>query len=442
MRAVLVADDLSGAADAGVRFVRAGIPTRVVLDPDSLTRERRGSPISALRSGDPGVLALETDTRHRDVEAAVERVRTVLAAAPLDSADHLVKKIDSTMRGNVGAEVETFLRAAGIEVALLTPAHPTQGREVVDGSLVVRGADADSSIARRLRSQTDLPIGRVRLGDLRAGYDAVADRLGSGASEAGGTPRVLVADSATRNDLDHLVRYARRWTESTDRRLLWVGSAGLVGALAGSIGSPSEGAGSSSGRIDWRAPSPPSAGLGGEEDVLFVVGSLNPRSRDQLARLCENEDVACLEVEADSLPSGETAKGDGDRITERAVRTLRTGRATAVYTPEEPVAGSTDVEERARIAAGLGTLCARICRAAAREEAPVSPRLFITGGETARAVCTALDIFGLDLRYELEDGVPVSRTAGGWNGLLVTKAGGFGTFEVMQRALRWAGDGR
>lgn len=446
MNVLLVADDLSGAADAGIRLVLAGVHTRVLLEPERLSASDL-RPDAAGRTVDaPTALALDTDSRRRDPRAAAERVRAAFErvrdgiGAGAHAAEHLIKKIDSTMRGHVGEEVEALLRTTGAELSLLTPAHPGQERTVRGGNLSVRGREEELSVPRRLRSQTELPVYVLGLAALREGGEALLERL-EGPAEQGAGPRILVADARTDEDLDRLVRAGARWHAGSNRSLLWAGSAGLVGALARSIGPArsrqSEAAAARGGK---RRASPPARGSGLADrgdgakarSVLFVIGSLHPRSRKQLDRLLGQEELAAVEVPAKRLRAEADVEEAGTPVVERVVRALRTGGAAALYTSEEPVAGAGSA--RARIAEALGEMSARIVREASAPES--GPLLFVTGGDTARAVCGALGVTGLDLREELEDGVPVSRTVGGWEGTVVTKAGGFGGPDVMGRALR------
>ncbi len=63
--------------------------------------------------------------------------------------------------------------------------------------------------------------------------------------------------------------------------------------------------------------------------------------------------------------------------------------------------------------------------------------LFLTGGETALAVCRALGATEIDILGELEAGIPWGRLAGGIApGLqVVTKAGGFGRSDSLVHVL-------
>jgi uncharacterized protein YgbK (DUF1537 family) len=93
------------------------------------------------------------------------------------------------------------------------------------------------------------------------------------------------------------------------------------------------------------------------------------------------------------------------------------------------VAEGTGRAEAARlIADGFAALLARLGRPGT---------LVVAGGETLRAVCTALDAHGLAVDGEVAAGVPTSRLLGGrWDGIrVVSKSGAFGDTGLLARLL-------
>lgn len=440
MSVLLVADDLTGAGDSGIQLVEAGLHTRILLSPRAEPQGEKVStepPVDRGAGSDgpavPDVLVLDTDSRHLPPEKATARVRAAFEALPPSSGTLLVKKIDSTLRGNVGPELEAALAASGAELAVLTPAYPAQDRTVRDGVLYVSGrrlettefgdegpeADPVSSIPTLLRRQIGSTVETIDRTLLHEGDRSVRERLDRCAARP---PRIAVCDAETPSDLRRIVRYGRH----SGRRILWVGSAGLVGALAVEAVGEEE-TGVSRPLREGNDCSRPGAG------ILFVVGSLHARSRRQLDLLLETGSVAPFEVDPHLLLDGTVPEAEGTPVATRIREALRTRSGAALYTPKKPVAGPNESDARARIAGGLAGIARRAVRT---QDSP--PLLFLTGGETARAVCTMLGITGLDLIRAVEEGVPMARAVGEWNGPLITKAGGFGTEEVMTEALRLA----
>ena len=241
LECLLIADDLTGACDAAVHFARRGYRTHVHL-------ESHGEEAS--------VLAISAESR--DLSAAELRpVMDGLARRlPIAQARILFKKIDSTLRGNVGAEIAAALTAFGCDAAVITPAFPAMGRTVEGGYLRVGAAEA-IDLAARLRRQGLEACVHVQPG-------AVSTAIEAGA-------RVISVDAACDRDLDAI---ALAGLES-GRRILWAGSAGLAAALARTL--------------PWSGPPGPGRPLGTPprpaSSVLFCIGSDHPVTVQQQGRL-------------------------------------------------------------------------------------------------------------------------------------------------------------
>ena len=199
---LILADDLSGAADCAVAGVRAGLRSAVMLRADV------GHPIGYPTSAD--VLALDTDTRRANaVDAAATQVAAWHALAR--PATRLYKKIDSTLRGNVAAEVAALAPLAGL--AIVAPAFPAAGRTTRDGRQWLHGVAVEDTEVWRNESiggRADLRVMLERQGlqtavltldDIRAGAAALAGRLA--ALQADGV-QAVVCDAQTDDDLAHI----------------------------------------------------------------------------------------------------------------------------------------------------------------------------------------------------------------------------------------------
>src|SRR3989304_6187166 len=160
MALTILADDLTGACDSGALFAGEA-PVPVTVWPAG----RAAGPVAVV------------DTESRPLAPAEAAARVGRAAATPRGAGTWFKKIDSPLRGPVGAELDALLRAAGAASALLTPAFPAQGRVVRDRVLRVDGAAAAHVVAE-LPAALARPIAGVPLVEVRAGVAALAARLG------------------------------------------------------------------------------------------------------------------------------------------------------------------------------------------------------------------------------------------------------------------------
>ena len=222
---VILADDLTGACDSGVAFLRCGRPVRVVLDGPGFDLESR---LTATTKSDPVVWALTTETRDLPPDQAAERVTNSMATlAPILKHALLFKKVDSAARGNCGVEISTVLRSSGAALALVAPAFPAAGRTVNSGILTVRDWSGQNAaiLLRDLFPHEDangievLPAGSAQ--QLEQG---IAEALAKGT-------RLLLCDAAKQDDLERLADAALR----VQAPLLWAGSAGLAHALANAL---------------------------------------------------------------------------------------------------------------------------------------------------------------------------------------------------------------
>jgi uncharacterized protein YgbK (DUF1537 family) len=114
---LIIADDLTGAIETGVQLAKQGISTRVIHNPNTDLNQ-------VLHEIDSTVIVFNTESRHIDQKEAARRVGQVVKNSRERGIKHFYKKTDSTMRGNVGAEIEAFQQETGQHTIPFIPAHP------------------------------------------------------------------------------------------------------------------------------------------------------------------------------------------------------------------------------------------------------------------------------------------------------------------------------
>jgi uncharacterized protein YgbK (DUF1537 family) len=243
----IVADDLTGALDSAAPFAARGLRAAAALDPEALDE--------VLATG-AAVAAVNTLTRHLDPAAAAEVAGRAAARCVEAGARFLLKKIDSRMRGNVGAEASAIAAALGASGLVVAPAVPVLGRVVTGGT--VRGAG----------------VGEAGGIDIR-GRLAAAAALG-----------MEIPDGRSEEELDAVAASC----VARAGRVLAVGAHGLAAALARQL--PGRGAQVDGPRF---APEPP---------VLVVVGSQDPATAAQVEALAAHPGAApVIEAHGGMLPS-------------------------------------------------------------------------------------------------------------------------------------------
>ncbi len=318
----LLADDLTGALDSAARFVPL-VGT-----------------ITVVWSGLPPAGSVAIDNGTRDLPPTLFKAAASQWLNAFDGADIAFMKIDSLLRGHVAEALVAAL--PGFDHCIAAPAFPFQNRITRAGRQWVRDGESWRSVG-----PLALPV--------------------------------PLRDAETEADLDAIVRQGL----GLSGRVLWVGTGGLAGALAG----------------HQPVPCPPLP-----SPILALIGTDHPVTQRQLTVAAawhrQVDDKAPLAYPAAltvALPSGTPREIAGARIVRRFAETLSR--------PPRP-----------------GTL-------------------FVTGGATLRGLCDALGATSLLVDGEIEPGVPMSILQGGdWHGQrIVSKSGAFGAPDLLMRLLGAAG---
>ena len=389
MHAAIIADDLTGAADTGVQLARAGYRTAVAF---------RDAPVPP--AGDLDAVALDTDSRAMPDGFAAKRV--LEAGRAVRGARIVYKKLDSTLRGPIAAELAAALGATGRDRAVVAPAFPAAGRTTVGGVQLVRGVPVHETEAK------DDPRTPVREGHiptlLASAFPSVRSLGVEDLADATTLRRTLedtvcvVADATRAEDLESLVQSVPDPSE-----VLWAGSAGLALALGAAYPGPHAGTVS---------PQPGPVGK-----VLVVVGSLSGVSRGQLRTLAGKRGCAAVPVAGGSGAVEEALGTARAALSKGACAALHSAEVRDPSEAAGPVVGSL-----AEVVAGLS-------------EEGLFDALVLTGGETAVGVARRLGAAGIRLEGEVEPGIPVGSLLGPAPYRVVTKAGGFGGPDTLVRVV-------
>ena len=274
---IVIADDLTGAADCGIAFSVAGLPVFVSFGDVAAQPSVR-------------VVSVDLDSRWRPEAEAVLRVRAATQEAQREGSRALYKKIDSTLRGHVGAELAAMSRAvadAGGKAPLfiVAPAFPATGRTTREGRVFVGGEPLDASEVWRKSGMTGTAslVPMLEAAGLRA---AVIEPVRLGAD-----PEVdaAVCDAKDEGDLRRIAEAGAR----VGRPVIWVGSAGLARHLPAALALRPEK------RVRERTVERAS------RRILTLVGSRSTLAREQARFLGEEPGVATLVLDESTLLAGE-----------------------------------------------------------------------------------------------------------------------------------------
>ena len=411
MRKILIlADDLSGAADCANACMSSGLSALVSFNEMDHHFETE-------------VLSIDCDTRHLSPSEAAARISRVMQSSHLRQSERILfKKVDSTLRGNIASELHTVLaerRASSPNrvVAIMAPAFPAGGRTTVDGHQLVHGIPLEKTeiwLRNDLPGVAHLPtmLGHTGLLTALLSLSIVRSHFGnllSSMLELAAAADVIVCDAETDDDLDAIAHASVALGGNT----VWVGSAGLAYQLP-------HAAGLSSFTTSMQQPEFTSG------PTLLVVGSMSSVSHRQARALEDAIPVTSIRIPADFLLEGHSSS-TLNVLAGRIHEALKSGNDTLVVLDPNRTVGPGG---RRCLTAALRLLLAPY--------ASLVGSLFATGGETARAILEGWGISSLHMLGELEPGLPFSFGRIHDRPLpILTKAGAFGNQDTLVSCWRF-----
>jgi len=420
VRVGIIADDYTGAADTGVQFAKKGLKTAIVRD-----SQRIGAVAERV-----DVLVITTESRADPAEVAHAKVASAAEEFKKAGVGLLYKKIDSTLRGNIGVELDAALNALNVPAVILCPAYPKTGRTTVGGWHYVNNiliedteiaADPESPVKEShiptlIQSQSRSPVTLIDVSKVSEGVQRVADEVVTHLKQGS---QIIVVDARSQGDLKVIAQAL----SVLDQPLLICGSGGLAEEL------------------------PDAFGLGSEQGdrVAVIAGSVSKVTAQQIRWAETALNVKVIQIDMHRVFLGETERSlEVTRGIEEVRDAFEVGRDVVVRFAESQRAfeairevgrrmGVADGEMRRRIGDVLG----RIALAIVKDMALCG--LVLTGGETAFNVYKALDVLEVEVEDEIVPGIPTATIVGGpaSGTQVVTKAGAFGDEDALVTAIEY-----
>ena len=411
---MIIADDLTGANDTAIQFVKHGSPALVVID--SMFRE------SSIYNGFD-ILSFNSDTRtmspkdaYREVGSLVQRLRS----AGLEGLFY--KKVDSVLRGNPGPELEAVMDELEIPLAVAAPSFPAN-RSVVQDGILKSGRAGQAAInavdlfADSMKKKADnIPLEVIRQGCAQtAEYVLARNKKGV---------QVFVADAVTDEDLQVISRLSA----VTGKPLIFAGAAGLANQIAHNMEKK---------QTEIKQPL-----LQPCTPALVAAGTRQGETSSQIAALCQTLSVPAIRFKVDLVENGKSE--EAVRLAfEEVSRVMESGPALCVVAvqsmfdsqiPEGNVTwNQEDDTAAAAISSALGTLAGKLC------ETFRFPSMITTGGDTTLEICKSLGITGIQPLAEICPGIPVGKITGGdcEGRYIITKSGRFGNKDTLVEIMKY-----
>ena len=412
MRGVIVADDLTGANASGVLLKKIG------LSVSSLFR------LTGATAHKADVLAYSTASRGLSSEEAFRRVREAfLQLKP--GGKFFNKRIDSTLRGNIGAEIDGALSALGGDfTAIVVPAYPDSGRIVANRTMLVNGMLLTESDAGR---DPKMPVASDDVVDLVAQqtrhevrYFSLKDlaqdigSLAAAVSEAAKAARVLVFDAVRNEDVQKIAKAVLQ----SGCRVLTVDPGPLTMQFVYEM------------QVKEKR----------EQKVLLVIGSVTATTKRQIANLLKKRRVFFVDMRVEEFFEKERREAEIRRVVNKICDAVDAEDVLLLTTTPLSDEGHLDLKATAK---ALGVTPEDVSRIlsdtlaqAAGEILEKSGKLegvYCSGGDITIALLEKLDADGIEVRDEVLPLAVYGRILGGRLPKLriVTKGGMIGGDDAI-----------
>ncbi|OBX08156.1 hypothetical protein QV08_05800 [Gallibacterium salpingitidis] len=408
MEILVIADDFTGANDTGVQFYHRGFSVDVIFD------------LAEVQTNNTDVIVVNTNSRSLLIENAQREVYQVCEKLNADNYQ-IYKKVDSTLRGNIGAELEACLRATKRDLVIFCSALPAAQRVIKDGICLVHNVPlldtefatdpktpiTSSSIKEIISTQTSINVVEASISTLSEAEFLHCIELSAGKET------IFVIDAESEADLKQLAGLVQK----IERPLIVAGSSGLA-----------------------RYVFPRSVTM---LPMLFVVGSMSEQSKKQVNTLLMNNSVAVIELNTRELIENQNYV---DEIAQQAFSLLSQNKHLVLKT-DSSFSARINIEEICKLfQLDRVSLGEKVCESLSviveatltRIDSNISG-LFLTGGDIAMQVARQLNLNNYRIAGEVEVGVPYGYFADEKFAHIpvITKAGAFGSDNVLQHSLEF-----
>ncbi|EHO17849.1 hypothetical protein HMPREF9466_02685 [Fusobacterium necrophorum subsp. funduliforme 1_1_36S] len=202
---VIVADDLTGSNATCSLLKKVGLRAASIFQ------------LPKKRIEEMDVISYSTDSRGVTKEEAYERVKRAVNGLKGDEILLYNKRIDSTLRGNIGAEMDAMLeQLEENRIAVVVPSYPDSGRIVVNKIMLVNGILLENSDAGRdpktpihtscveelIKKQTKYTSHYFNLETIAKEEKSLLQEI----QEQGKKNRILIFDAVTNEDIIKIAR--------------------------------------------------------------------------------------------------------------------------------------------------------------------------------------------------------------------------------------------
>ncbi|MHC5249373.1 four-carbon acid sugar kinase family protein [Enterococcus sp. LJL120] len=417
----IIADDLTGATTVGVLLARSGITTAAYF-----------SPTEMVDTADQEAIVLSSNSRHMKPADAQAAIAEAIEALKIEGATYFSKRIDTTLRGGIGYEIDEMLAHLPEDtVGIMVPAMPQSNRILVGGYSVIDGTALqktdvaqdvltpikETHVPTMIDKQTQHRTGQLGLSSLLAGKEAVKAALSHQKSLGA---KIIICDAISLDEIELIAECVHELAWS----VLAIDPGPFTQKLAIQRGFGSEAEPESSEAV--------AAIMDGK--VIVVAGSATAVTKQQINLLCENESVSKVSV-APLAIALDNAEGEAAKLEAiEAVGHALSDNQSNVIVLETAVSGPrldlADVESNQGMAKGqaarnINAALSEIVKTALEQTQQPIKGIYMTGGDTMVSTLKTLGASGIALVDYVIPQTDLGRIIGGpYDGVVTIGKGG------------------
>ncbi|AOY76286.1 four-carbon acid sugar kinase family protein [Clostridium formicaceticum] len=418
---IVIADDLTGANATGVLLARRGFKSATYLNLKNFSEENNFDAIS-----------ISTDSRGVDRALAYRRVTEVLKVFKDKNIRMFSKRIDSTLRGNIGAEIDAVLDTLdNEEIAIVVASFPSSGRIAVGGYLMVNAIPLEktdvakdpktpvdtSCIIELISKQTKYKVGFIPLKEVLKGIGSLKERI---LQEKQNGKRVVIVDATTDEEIEIIARAVA----AAELPAVAADPGPFTAALAKNL-------------VGQSSVVP-------GKKVMFAVGSVTNNTKRQLDELKLKYTPLIIKADPEALIHSEKMEEEIHRVASTLLSRMNQYEVLGVTTNGSKILNLKEISRKLniseddvsqRIADGL----AKITENTMRLSKGLIGALYTSGGDITVAVCKELKSSGIEVKDEVLPLAAYGRIIDGAynNTPIITKGGLVGGDSAMTDCIEY-----
>lgn len=425
LRLGIVADDLTGASTVGVMLAKAGSRSLAFLNNYALSRYNN--------EDDYDTAVVSTNTRTSTKSEAYRLVSEAMKILKSMGATQFSKRIDTTFRGQIGAEVEGMLDGLPENaVAVLVPGMPQSNRILAGGYSIINGIplsetpvayDArtpvkNSYIPELIKLQTDCSVGLITLNSVLGGIEILKEDFIRCRNNKN---KIIIVDSVTEKNIEVIAQALVEldWNVLAVDPGCFTEKYALARQMIG-------------GKVSYKHQPGIRSNIKGT--VLVAAGSASPVTRRQIEELLKDNGAHKVSYDVRKLVQNETSRNEEiEKCIAKAEKLfdwVDLPRVIVFQRAEDNFISDLNEEDARlgyksgtcgkKINSGIGSIVEGVLKY--RKEQVCG--LYTTGGDTMVAVCEAIGTDCIELIDNVIPQADIGKLKGRYEGLIIVSKGG------------------